>query len=80
MVSLLLGLEDHVVHVDFEHVSNFSLEDLVHHALIGSARVLQTEGNYAVVIDTRFHHEGRVFFVCFFHGGLVISRVRIHER
>ncbi|MCI79995.1 hypothetical protein A2U01_0101266, partial [Trifolium medium] len=33
MVSLLVGFDNHVIHVYFEHVSDFSSEYFVHHPL-----------------------------------------------
>ena len=80
MVDFLLGLNDHVVHINFEHVTYFFSENFVHHSMIGSSRVLQTERHYVVVIVARLGHEGGEFFVPFRHGDLVVPRVCVHER
>ena len=80
MIRFLLGFHDYVIHIDSDHVSDFSLEDFVYHALIGSIVVLQDEGHYIVVIVSRVGNEGRVFFVRLCHGDLVVTKICVHER
>ena len=80
MVGFLVGFYDHVVHVNLEHVSNFSLEDLVHHLLVCSICALPTKGNYVVLIVARLGHDGRVLLVRLCHEDLVVSRISNHER
>ena len=80
MVDLFSGLNDHVVYVDFKHVVYLIRKDFVHHVLVCSAHVLQAERHYVLVIIARLDHESGIFFVCFCHGNLVVTRLCVHER
>lgn len=80
MVRLLLGLRDYVVHVNLEHVSDLSSDDLVHHSLVGSVDTLQAERYYVIVIVSQLGHEGRILLVALGRGDLVVPKICIHKR
>lgn len=65
---ILLGFYDNVVRVDFEHVSNFTSEDLVHHSLVRSAKIFNAEGHHVIVVIVWFGHEGPFFLSPFSTG------------
>ena len=73
VVDLFFGLHNHVVHVDLKHIFDLSWKDFVHHSLIGSINVLQTEGHYVVVIVARLGYKSGALFVAPLHGDMIVT-------
>lgn len=50
MINLLFGFNDHIIHVNPEHVLHLVFEYHVHHPLICCTNIFTSKGHYVVVI------------------------------
>src|SRR3954465_9774279 len=73
VIDVFSRLDDHVVHIYLEGVADFPSEDLVHHPLVRSSGVLESERHYIIVIVARLGHECRALLVASRHGNLVVT-------
>jgi hypothetical protein len=73
------GLDDHIVYISLDVLSDLGLQALLDCLLVGCSSVFQAKGHDLIAIDAVRCYERRFVFVIRMQGYLVISRVAVEE-
>lgn len=77
---LFIGFDDHVVHIYFEHLTDFFFKYIICHSLVCCTCVFQTKRHDVVSTCSMLLHESGLVIVFFMQGSLSVSEIGIHEQ